>query len=92
MDFLTPVNLAALLIAGVALAHLALVVHDGLNEPRFLKPADKPLLNRMKKTKAAVAPGGRSYWQGLIGAQLGQILGLLLLVLLVEMARSPLLA
>lgn len=92
MDFLTPVNLAALLIAAVALAHLTLVIHDGLNEPRYLKPADKPLLNRMKRTTAALAPGGRSYWQALIGAQLGHILGLMLLVLLIEMARSPLLA
>ncbi len=92
MDLLTPVTLAALLYGIVALAYIGVVAHDALLAPRFLKPADKPLLNRMKKTGAAFAPVGPAYWQTVIGAHLGHAIGLLLFAILVGMARSGLLA
>lgn len=92
MDLLTPVNGAAALYALLAAGHFALLVHDSLREARFLKPADKPLLNRLRKTTPVLAPEGADFWKAVLGAQASHVLGLVMFVFLIEVASGPLMA
>lgn len=92
MEPTTPIHAAAAILAGLAALHLGVALHDAVRDPLFLKPADKPLLSRMKKTKPVMAPQGRSYWLANIGAHLGHVVGMVLFVFLIELALSPLMA
>jgi hypothetical protein len=81
---------SAALLAGLGALQVVIALHDAIREPRFLKPVDKPLLGRLKKTRPSVAAAGRSYWEGVIGLNLSSALGLFTLAFLVELAQSPL--
>ena len=87
-----PIHVAAAIAGTLGMLHLIYTLRDWAGEPRYFRPRDKPLLDAMRATKVALAPNGRDFWQALIGFHLSHSIGILLFVVLIELAIDPSLA
>lgn len=74
---------AATIFAILGLLHLGYTVHDSLTRPRYFQPRDPALLDALRQTKVALAPGGRDYWSTSLGFHYSHSIGALLFALLI---------
>lgn len=84
-----PAHTAAAILATLALLHLIYTLHDMFVRPRYFKPADPALLERMQETTVAIAPGGHNFWQMALGVHLSHAIGILLYAAAIELAIDP---
>ena len=80
--------LAAGILATLATIHLVYTLHDFIFAPRYFGPRDRPLLESMRATRTAIAPGGRDYWTAILGFHLSHSIGVLLFALLIVLAST----
>ena len=70
----------------LGILHLVYTLHDFGPRPRYFRPLDAQLLDEMRRTRTAIAPGGRDYWSGVLGFNLSHGLGVLMFALLIYLA------
>ena len=74
---------AAGIFAVLGTLHLIYTLSDMFGRPRYFVPRDAALLEAMRTTKIALAPGGRDFWTVYLGFNITHSLFLLLLALLI---------
>ena len=74
---------AAAIFAVLGALHLAYTLSDMFGRPRYFVPRDAALLEAMRTTRIALAPGGRDFWTVYLGFNITHSLFLLLLALLI---------
>ena len=85
---MTSLVFASVAIMGLlGILHLIYTLRD-FGSPRYFCPQDAQLLEAMRRTRTALAPGGRDYWSGVLGFNLSHSLGVLMFALLVYLATS----
>ena len=92
MELAILIHVAAAIMATLAVLHLVYTLHDLCARPRYFRPADRSLLEPMQATTVALAPQGHNFWQTLLGFHLSHAIGVLLYVVLIELAVDPQLA
>lgn len=65
-------------LALLGILHLIYTLRDLFGRPRFFAPRDAALLAAMQQTRAGIAPGGRDYWQALLGFHVSHSLAVLM--------------
>jgi hypothetical protein len=77
---------AAAVIAALGALHLLFTLRDFGPRPRYFSPTDAGVMEGMRQSRTALAPGGRDYWSGVLGFNLSHSIGLLMFALLVALA------
>jgi hypothetical protein len=77
---------AAGIFALLGALHLIYTLSDMFGRPRYFAPRDPALLEAMRATRIALAPGGRDMWSVYMGFNLTHSLSVLLLALLIVLA------
>ena len=74
---------AALIYAVLGGLHGLFTLRDFSGRARYFRPRDEAVLEGMRATTTAMAPGGRDYWSGILGFHMSHSLGVLLLALMI---------
>ncbi len=83
-----PLIIAAAVYGLLGIAHGVYTLHDILHRPRYFRPKDHALVDGMRDTTVALAPGGRDYWTASLGFHLSHTIGVLLLALLIVISDT----